>query len=60
MIKSVNSEGSIRKLRDSGRFDFGVDADKDESERTQEVRDTVSNVVRDIFAMNSPEDEGDD
>ncbi|EMA30965.1 hypothetical protein C444_08600 [Haloarcula japonica DSM 6131] len=59
MIKSVTPEGEIRKLRDSGRFDFGVDADKDEDEQAQSVRDTVSNVIRNVFDGASVDDDDD-
>jgi hypothetical protein len=60
MIKSVTSEGSLRKLRDSGRFDFGVASDLDESEQAQEVRDTVSSFVRNIISNDTPDDDDDD
>jgi hypothetical protein len=54
MIKSVTVDGALRKLRDSGRFDFGVDSDLDETEQTREVRDTVSNFIRNIISNDSP------
>lgn len=57
MVKSLTPDNSIRKLRDSGRFDFGVDSDADEDEQAQMVRDTVSNVVRNVFAGATPDDD---
>ena len=57
MIKAVTLDGSLRKLRDSGRFDFGVDADKDEVEQAEDVRNTVSDFIRDIISNDSPEEE---
>lgn len=60
MIKSVTVDGALRKLRDSGRFDFGVDADLDESEQAEEVRNTVSDFIRDIIANDSPDTQGED
>ena len=60
MIKSATPDDSIRKLRDSGRFDFGIDADKDEDEQAEEVRDIVSNVVRNVFDGATVTDDDDD
>jgi|GEM_PF-2612438 len=66
MIKSRDAGGNIRKLRDSGRFDFGVSTD-DESEEAQaaEIRDTVRSVMRELFDVslagdNSEDSEDDD
>lgn len=57
MIKSLSSDGALRKLRESGRFDFGVAEDKDESERAEEIRDTVSNVMRDVISEDTQVDD---
>jgi len=60
MIKAVTPNGALRKLRDSGRFDFGVDSDKDESEQAEAVRDTVSSFIRRTVSDESPDDDDDD
>lgn len=58
-INRVN-RGKIEKLRDSGIFDFLIDAGKDEEEQAEEVRDTVSSIVRSVFSGESAESEAND
>lgn len=60
MVKSENYDGALRKLRDSGRFDFGVDSDKSEEEQAEEVRDTVASVIRSVFSQSSENNNGED
>jgi hypothetical protein len=54
------NRGKIEKLRDSGIFDFLIDAGKDEEEQAEEVRDTVSSIVRSVFSGESAESEAND
>lgn len=58
MIKSRDFEGEIQKLRDSGRFDFGVDhTDEEEEEQAAEIRDKVREVMRSMFNINISDEE---
>ena len=57
MVKSVTRNDELRMLRDSGRFDFGVDTDKDKIEQAQEVRNTVGNFIRNIISDDEVENE---
>lgn len=61
MIKSRDLEDNIRKLRDSGRLDFGVSTeDEDEEAQASEIRDTVSGVMRNLFRVDVSDDDDDD
>lgn len=60
MVRSVTPDGSLRRLRDSARFDFGVSADEDEEEQAEEVRDIVSNFIRGTISNDTPDQDGDD
>lgn len=60
MIRSVTSEGALRRLRDSARFDFGVSEERDEEEQAEEVRDVVSNFIRTTISNETVDSDDDD
>lgn len=61
MIRSRDSEGNIRKLRNSGRFDFGTSAgDEEEEEQASEIRSTVRTVMRNLFNVSIRDDSNDE
>lgn len=57
--------GNIRKLRESGRLDFGVDTGDDEDRKqAAEIRDVVKTEMKQIFdvyiSRNDDNDDDDD